>query len=47
MKRKKKTIANNCLGLLRKLRCFIPRKPLISIDKAFLKPHLDYCDVMR
>ena len=24
----------------------IPRKPLLSIYKTFLRPHLDYCDVI-
>ena len=31
--------------LLRKLRHSIPRKPLLSIYKTFLRPHLDYCDI--
>ena len=39
-------IFNNCIALLRKPRYPIPRKPLISIYKALLKPHLDYCNVI-
>ena len=34
------------IALLRKLRHSIPRKPLVSICKTFLKPHLDYCGVI-
>ena len=37
-------IINNGIALLRKLRHSIPRKPLLSIYKTFLRPHLDYCD---
>ena len=40
------TIVNNDVALLRKLRYSIPRKPLLSIYKTFLRPHLDYCDVV-
>ena len=40
------SIINNGIALLRKLRHSIPRKPLLSIYKTFLKPHLDYCDVL-
>ena len=35
-------ITNNGIALLRKLRHSIPRKPLLSIYKTFLRPHLDY-----
>ena len=38
-------IINNGIALLRKLRHSIPRKPLLSIYKTFLRPHLDYCGV--
>ena len=38
------SIINNGMALLRKLRHYIPRKPLLSIYKIFLRPHLDYCD---
>ena len=40
------SIANNGIALLRKWRHSIPRKPLLSIYKTFLRPHLDYCDVI-
>ena len=40
------SIINNGIALLRKLRHSIPRKPLLSIYKTFLRPHLDYCDVI-
>ena len=46
LKRKKSSFLNNGIALLRKLRYSIPRKPLLSIYKAFLRPHLDYCDVI-
>ena len=44
--KEKISIVNNGIALLRKLRYSIPRKPLLSIYKAFLRPHLDYCDVI-
>ena len=40
------SIINNVITFLRKLRHSIPRKPLLSIYKTFLRPHLDYRDVM-
>ena len=40
------SVINNDIALLRKLRHSIPRKPLLSIYKIFLRPHLDYCDVI-
>ena len=40
------SIVNNGIALLKKLRYSIPRKPLLSIYKTFLRPHLDYCDVI-
>ena len=39
-------IVNNIKHLLRKLRHSIPRKPLLSIYKAVLRPDLDYCNVV-
>ena len=42
----KLSIINNGIALLRKLRHSIARKPLLSIYKTFLRPHLDYCDVI-
>ena len=45
--KRKFSIVNNGIALLRKLRHSIPRKPLLSIHKTLLKPHLDYCDVIH
>ena len=39
------SIVNNGIALLKKLRYSTPRKPLLSISKAALRPRLDYCDV--
>ena len=44
--KKKFSIINHGIALLRKLRHSIPRKPLLSICKIFLKPYLDYCDII-
>ena len=44
--KEKISIVNNGVDLLRTLRYSIPRKPLLSIFKAFLRPHLDYCDLV-
>ena len=30
------------IGLLRKLQTLLPRVPLITIYKSFIRPHLDY-----
>ena len=40
------SIINNGIALIRKLRHSIPRKPMLSIYKTFLRHHLDYCDVI-
>ena len=37
---------NRTIGLLRKLQNLLPREALISIYKAFVRPHLDYGDVL-
>ena len=37
---------NKAVGLLRKLRNLLPRTTLITIYKAFIRPHLDYGDVL-
>ena len=34
------------VGLLRKLQCFLPRSSLLTIYKSFIRPNLDYGDVM-
>ena len=38
---------NKAVGLLRKLRNLLPRTTLITIYKAFIRPHLDYDDVLH
>ena len=37
---------NRTIGLLRKLQDLLPREALITIYKAFVRPHLDYGDVL-
>ena len=34
------------MGLLRKLSDLLPRQALVTIYKAFVRPHLDYGDVL-
>ena len=34
------------IGLLRKLQKILPRPPLITIYKSFIRPHVDYGDVI-
>ena len=35
-----------CIGVLRKLRFFVPRTSLLTIYKSFIRSHLDYADVI-
>ena len=37
---------NKTRGLLRKLQTLLPRAPLITISKSFIRPHLDYGDMI-
>ena len=37
---------NKTIGLLRKLSNLFPRQALVTICKAFVRPHLDYGDVL-
>ena len=37
---------NKTIGLLRKLQNILPRGPLLTICKSFIRPHLDYGDVI-
>ena len=37
---------NKTIGLLRKLSDLLPRQALVTIYKAFIRPHLDYGDVL-
>ena len=34
------------IGLLRKLQKILPRPPLITIYKSFIRPHVDYGDII-
>ena len=37
---------NKTIELLRKLQNILPREPLLIIYKSFVRPHLDYSDVI-
>ena len=37
---------NKTIGLLRRLQTLIPRAPLITIYKSFIRPQLDYGDMI-
>ena len=37
---------NKTIGLLLKLQNTLPRQALITIHKAFVRPHLDYGDIL-
>ena len=37
---------NKTLGLFRKLQNLLPKSTLITIYKAFVRPHLDYGDIL-
>ena len=37
---------NKTIGLLRKLQTLVPRAPLIKLCKSFIRPHLDYGDMI-
>ena len=37
---------NKTIGLLRKLQNILPREPLLTIYKSFVRPHFDYGDVI-
>ena len=38
--------ANKGIGLIKRLYFHLPRKSLLSIYKSFIRPHLDYGDVI-
>ena len=38
--------ANRGIGLIRRLRMYVPRNSLLCIYKAFVRPHLDYADII-
>ena len=37
---------NKTIGLLRKLQAFLPCQSLVTVYKAFIRPHLDYWDII-
>ena len=37
---------NKTIGLLRKLHHILPRSPLLTVYKSFIRPHLDYGDII-
>ena len=39
-------VVNKAIGLLRKLHHIFTRSPLLTIYKSFIRPHLDYGDVI-
>ena len=39
-------ITNKTIGLFRILQTLLPRAPLITIYKSFIRPHLDYGDMI-
>ena len=41
-----KSKVNKIIGLLRKLQNILPRQSLITIYKSFIRPHLDYGDII-
>ena len=44
--KEKITKANIGIQLLRKLYRYLPRNTLLNIYKSFIRPHLDYCDII-
>ena len=38
--------ANQCIGMLRRLYIHLPGNALLQIYKSFIRPQLDYCDVI-
>ena len=40
------TKAMKGIGLIKRLYHFLPRKSLLTIYKSFIRPHIDYCDVI-
>ena len=43
---KKISKANKGIGLIKRLYTYLPRKSFLNIYKAFIRPHLDYGDVI-
>ena len=40
------TIVNKGIGMLKKLSNYLPRHSLVTLYKAFIRPHLDYADII-
>ena len=40
------SIVNKLTALLGELQTVLPKHSLLTIYKAFIRPHLDYCDVI-
>ena len=40
------SIVNKWTAVLRKLQTILPRHSLLTIYEVFIRPHLDYCDVI-
>ena len=38
--------SNNCIGVIKKLNNTLPRKALLTLYKSFVRPHLDYGDII-
>ena len=38
--------ANTGIFMIRRLYRYLPRKTLLNVYKAFVRPHLDYCDII-
>ena len=38
--------ANQGIGVIRRLYHYLPRNALLQIYKSYIRPHLDYCDVI-
>ena len=34
------------IGLIKRLYYYLPRKSLLTIYRSFIRPHIDYCDVI-
>ena len=44
--REKTLKANKGIGIITRLRAYLPRTSLLTIYKAFVRPHLDYGDII-
>ena len=44
--KEKIALANKGIGLIRKLAHVLPRQSLLTIYKSFIRPHLDYGDII-